>query len=398
MTLAGTRATHVEQKALRIPGDRLQGVLDQLVGRKGFQHATLAVQTADSSVNWSGAAGSAYTDGTPMTPDIPYFIASVDKLYTATAILKLYEEGRLSLGAPLSAYLPTELTDRIHVMSGVDRSNQITVGHLLGHTSGLADYLEDRPRAGRSLIERLIQGGDDITLSAQSAMGTVRDQLAPHFPPQDPMSERSKVRYSDTNYLLLIAIIEALYKQPLHEVVHRLVFAPSGMSHTYFLGVSEPLASTPKPATLWAGDQAIDLPQVLVSLRSIYSTVDDQIASLRALLGGELFDQPDTVGLMQRHWKRFGLPLDMAALRAPSSPIEYGSGMMRFALPRLYTPFRPIPPVVGHTGSTGSWLFFCPHYELLFSGTVDEASAGAVPFRVVVPRVLRAIEDANPGW
>ena len=101
---------------------------------------------------------------------------------------------------------------------------------------------------------------------------------------------------------------------------------------------------------------------------------------------------------MMRCWKRFGVPLDMAALRAPSSPIEYGFGMMRLALPRLYTPFRPIPPVLGHTGSTGSWLFHCPRYGLLLAGTVDEVSAGALPFRVIVPRVLRAVEDANRGW
>jgi CubicO group peptidase (beta-lactamase class C family) len=333
-----------------------------------------------------------------MSPDTPYFIASIDKLYTAAAVLKLQEEGRLALEATLSAYLPPELTDRIHVAGGVDRSDQITVGHLLSHTSGLADYLEDRPKGGQSLIERLIQGGSDLTLSAEGSMGTVRDDLAPHFPPQDPMSERSKVRYSDTNYLLLIAIVEALNHQPLHEVFHALIFAPAGMVHTYFLGVSEPLAPTPKPATLWAGDRPIDLPHVLVSLRSIYSTVGDQIASLRALLNGDLFDDPATLGLMHRCWKRFGLPLDAAALRAPSSPIEYGFGMMRFALPRMYMPLRPIPPVIGHTGSTGSWLFFCQHYGLLFAGTVDEVSAGAVPFRIVVPRVLRAVADANRGW
>jgi CubicO group peptidase (beta-lactamase class C family) len=393
VTQAVTQTTQVAHKQSRIPGDRLQELLDHLVEHKRFKHATLAVEATDGSFSWSGAAGTAYTDGTPMSPDIPYFIASVDKLYTATAILKLCEEGRLSLEAPLSTYLPPELTKRIHVKGGVDRSSQITVAHLLSHTSGLADYLEDRPRGGRSLIERLIEGGGDFALSAESSMSTVRDDLSPHFPPQDPLSERSKVRYSDTNYLLLIAMIEALYQRPLHEVFNELIFAPASMSHTYFLGVSTPLDPTPEPATLWAGDEAIDLPQTLTSLRSIFSTAADQIASLRALLKGELFDDPSTLGLMQRCWKRFGLPLDMAALRAPSSPIEYGFGVMRFALPRVYTPFRPIPPVIGHTGSTGSWLFHCPRHGLLFAGTVDEVSAGATPFRVIVPRVLRAIED-----
>ena len=397
MTQHEVREPQGVQRPLRIPGDRLQRLLGDLVGRKGFRHSILAVETVDGSVSWSGAAGTAYPDGTPMGPAIPYFIASIDKLYAATAILRLHERGRLRLDAPLSTYLPPELTDRIHVMGGVDRSDQIAVQHLLAHTSGLADYLEDRPRGGRSLIEDLIEGGEDRTLDFDEAMSGVRDDLKPHFPPQDPLSAHSKVRYSDTNYLLLIAIIETLYGRCLHDVYAEVIFAPAGMRHTYFLGMSQPLERTPEPATLWSGSRPLDLPQVLVSLRSIYSTVGDQIASLRALLSGELFDDPATLGLMQRCWKRFGFPLDAAALRAPSSPIEYGFGMMRFALPRVYTPFRRVPPVIGHTGSTGSWLFHCPEYGLLFAGTVDEASAGAVPFRVVVPRVLRAMEDANRG-
>ncbi len=392
------REDQVARKQLKIPGDRLQVILDDLVERKKLPHATLGVETVDGSVSWNGSAGIAYPDGTPMSPDIPYFIASVDKLYTATAILKLVEKGSISLDTPISEHLPPELTDRIHVREGVDHSDQITVGHLLSHTSGLADYLEDRPRGGKSLIELLLEGGEDRELNVTTAMSVVRNDLAPHFPPQNPESERSKVRYCDTNYLLLIAIIEALYQRGLREVFSDFIFTPAGMQQTYFLGVSEPLVPAREPAALWSGAQALDIPKVLVSLRSIYSTVGDQIASLRALLRGQLFDDPTTLGLMQRSWKRFGMPLDSAALRAPSSPIEYGFGMMRFALPRMYTPFRPIPPVLGHTGSTGSWLFHCPRYGLLFAGTVDEASAGAIPFRTIVPRVLRAIENANRGW
>lgn len=389
------REAQVARKRLKIPGDRLQAILDDLVERKKAPHATLGVETVDGSISWNGSAGIAYPDGTPMSPDIPYFIASVDKLYTATAILKLIEKGRISLDTRISEELPPELTDRIHVIGGVDHSDRITVGHLLSHTSGLADYLEDRPRGGQSLIEQLLEGGADRELDVTTAMSVVRNDLTPHFPPQDPESERSKVRYCDTNYLLLIAIIEALYQRELHEVFSDLIFTRAGMQQTYFLGVSEPQVPTREPAALWSGNEALDVPKVLVSLRSICSTAGDQIASLRALLGGQLFDDPATLGLMQRSWKRFGIPLDPAALRAPSSPIEYGFGMMRFALPRMFTPFRPIPPVLGHTGSTGSWLFHCPRYGLLFAGTVDEASAGATPFRVIVPRVLRAVEDAN---
>jgi hypothetical protein len=71
---------------------------------------------------------------------------------------------------------------------------------------------------------------------------------------------------------------------------------------------------------------------------------------------------------MQR-WHRFGLPKDLASLRLPGWPIEYGIGLMRFELPRILTPFRPVPAVIGHTGSLGSWLFYCPARDLYLAGT-----------------------------
>jgi D-alanyl-D-alanine carboxypeptidase len=65
-----------------------------------------------------------------------------------------------------------------------------------------------------------------------------------------------------------------------------------------------------------------------------------------------------------------------------------------FRLPRALTPFRPVPEVVGHTGSTGTWLFHAPELDLFMTGTVNQITAGAVPFRLV-PKVLRAAMEAG---
>ncbi len=66
-------------------------------------------------------------------------------------------------------------------------------------------------------------------------------------------------------------------------------------------------------------------------------------------------------------------------------------GVMRFQLPRLFTAMRRLPAVLGHTGSTGCWLFWCPEYDVCFAGSVNEVSAGDIPFRVV-PTFLQAIQ------
>ena len=63
---------------------------------------------------------------------------------------------------------------------------------------------------------------------------------------------------------------------------------------------------------------------------------------------------------------------------------------MRFQIPRIFTPLRPVPQVVGHTGSTGTWLFYAPEPDLYIAGAVNQFSAGAVPFQLI-PKVLRAV-------
>jgi CubicO group peptidase (beta-lactamase class C family) len=122
----------------------------------------------------------------------------------------------------------------------------------------------------------------------------------------------------------------------------------------------------------------------------VYSTTGDMISFLRGLMSGELFQSPETLATMQRDWHRFGFSLDRAVLRTPSWPIEYGVGMMRFRMPRLFTLPARMPPVLGHTGSTGCWLFYCPELDIFLAGSVNEVTAAAVPFKMV-PKILRVI-------
>ncbi len=143
---------------------RLQDVLHDLVSGRRVPHAILAVKSGDGSFRWTGPAGDARPDGTPLQADTPYFIASVDKLFTATVILKLRKRGAVDLDEPISTYLAERLIGRIHRLDGVDHTTDITVRHLLSHTSGLADWLEDRPKGGLSLIGRLVREGDIMHL------------------------------------------------------------------------------------------------------------------------------------------------------------------------------------------------------------------------------------------
>ena len=365
---------------------RLEALLRRLVLRAPIRQAILALETMDGSFRWAAAEGEPTANGSPMLAGTPFFLASIDKLLNATIVMKLAEGRQLDLDARICPYLPPALTRGLHRMNGTDYSERITVRHLLSHTSGLADWLEDRPKGGRSLIDRVISDGD-AALSIEDVTTVVRDELRPHFAPQDLAADRQMVRYSDTNFMLLIAVIEGVTGEPLHQVHERLLFWPLNLRHTYFVGRSQPVDPTPDPPILRVEGRPLHVPLLLRSVWGIYSTAADVLAFLRSFVRGEVFDDSATLASMQQRWTRFGFPLDRAALRAPGWPIDYGLGIMRFRLPRLFSPLHPMPAVVGHTGSTGCWLFFCPEQDLLLTGSVDEVTAGALPYRVV-PKML----------
>jgi CubicO group peptidase (beta-lactamase class C family) len=242
------------------------------------------------------------------------------------------------------------------------------------------------------MIESILDEGDRM-FTIEELAAYVGNHLKPHFPPQDLAGRRPKARYSDTNFMLLIAIIEHVTGKPLHEVHKEMLHKPLGLRETYFPGP----ARARDPMALSARGEPLKIPLLTESVRGIYSTTADMIAFLRALLGGEVFQARETLVAMQSSWHRFGFPLDRAALRSPGWPIEYGVGLMRFRLPRIFTPSSAMPAVLGHTGSTGCWLFYCPKLDVFLAGSVNEVTAGAIPFRTV-PRILSIFRRSPSRW
>lgn len=371
--------------------DGVERALDQLVaslaGRRNIDHVLLAVEKGDGSFRWGGARGQARPGGPPMGPDTPYFIASIDKLYVAALTLRLVEAGLVSLEGRLVDYLTGDLVEGLHLLDGVDYTPDITVRNLLTHTSGLPDWLEDRPKGGRAYIEILLDEGDRGWSLPEAVKRSTT--ITPHFPPQDLESAKPRIRYSSTNFEMLTLIIEAVVGAPVQSVLRQQVFSPLGLSATRVLDTN---VGTPDDgATLWMGDRPLDVPLALASMSAIYSTTADTITFLRSLVEGRFFERSETFAMMQQRFMRFGLPKSVAAVRAPSWPIEYGLGLKRYKVPRAIPPFRKAPAVIGHSGSTGTWLFYCPELDLYTAGTFDQAAAGAVPFRML-PRLLGLFE------
>ncbi|NJK82133.1 MAG: beta-lactamase family protein [Chloroflexaceae bacterium] len=118
---------------MTVTDQKLQTLIDKESRKANTHDVLLGVQSADGRVNFQGAAGDA-------TPQSPYFVASVSKMYTVAALMSLADEGRIDLAAPITDYLPGDLLDGIHVYKGMDYSRQLRVSQLIHQTSGLPNY------------------------------------------------------------------------------------------------------------------------------------------------------------------------------------------------------------------------------------------------------------------
>jgi CubicO group peptidase (beta-lactamase class C family) len=142
--------------------------------------------------------------GVPASPDTIYEIGSLSKQFTAAAIMLLVEEGKISLDERVSKYLPD-----LPAAWG-----EVTVRHLLTHTSGVPNY-------GGGDYDKL--RGQDVTPS--EIIKTVADRPLDFHPGE-------RYAYSNTNYTLLGMTIERISGKPYGEFMTEHIFQPMGMSAT----------------------------------------------------------------------------------------------------------------------------------------------------------------------
>ncbi|MBN1439718.1 MAG: beta-lactamase family protein [Anaerolineales bacterium] len=330
-----------------------------------IRSCALAVMKGDGSFAWAGAAGTANAaGGVPMTADTPVFMASVTKLFTAAAVMRLYEKGELALDDPMAEYLPEDLIRGIHVYQGKDYSGEITVAQLLAQTSGIADYYDGKGADGFSMYEMFLADPERIW-TVEETIARARDELKPDFAPGTAAS------YSDTNYQLLGKIIEAVTGKPLADVFDEYFFRPLEMGHTWLAAYSEPRDASAAPADVFAGDE--DVTQVRTNGSywadgGVVSTVKDSILFLKALREGRIL-RSDTLESMH----------DWRPLR--NLPFKYGFGTMYLEMSSVMG--LNAPPVWGHSGSNGSFLYYSEELDLYVAGTINQTEDRMTPFMLM---------------
>lgn len=187
-----------------------------------------------------------------------FWVASVGKQFAAAAVLKLVEQGRLRLDAPIGGILPDVPADKA----------AITVRQLLAHTSGLgqsyvSERQSDRATAVRAMLAEPLQGvpGD-------------------------------KFRYSNSNIQLAAAIIEVVSGKTYAEFAKVNLWAPAGLRATGLAG--SPGAAGVLPIK---GELPPRLRRSYWGEQGVYSTAPDLVRWYRALASGRVL-KPESVQLM----------------------------------------------------------------------------------------------------
>lgn len=211
--LAGIRIVPTEARAESIfTGKDWKAKLDQYLDRQSAvdQFSGVVLVVSDEKPLYAKAFG--YADksaGLPNTMQTKFNYASIGKMFTAVAIAQLVEKNLLSFEDSLNGLLPQfDSPSAIH----------ITVGDLLTHQSGLPDFFEQIDHFKSAMAS------DNMLTEFLPVLA----RLPVNFLP------RERFEYSNSNYMVLGAIIEQLSNQRYEDYIREHVFVPAGMVHTSF--------------------------------------------------------------------------------------------------------------------------------------------------------------------
>jgi len=274
-----------------------------------------------------------------MTLDTVFDCASLTKVIaTTTAIMQLWEQGKLRMNDPVAKYLPE---------FGQNGKQDITIRQLLVHYSGLAPDLDLATAwEGKETAYRMAFEG------------------APERPPG------AAFVYSDINFVVLGALVERLSGESLDEYSARHIFGPLGMKETRFV-----------PPSSW-------LPRIAPTEedenhRLLRGVVHDPTARRMGGVAGHagLFSTADDLAIFAQAWLDGGrsvlTPATIAKMTAPQQPVN-GTALRGFGWD-IDSPFSTnrgeMLPVgsYGHTGFTGTSLWIDPAtktYILLMTNAV----------------------------
>lgn len=194
-----------------LPAAKITSILEKYVER-GLPGITFLARKGDQY--WEEQKGMADLEkNRPIKPCMVWPGYNITKMFTATVILKLKEEGKINLDNPIAGYLPA------NIVAQVPGAAKITVRHLLNHSSGIENFWDN---------SQYILG----YLANPKRSYTVNDYLDAA---QGRLFEAgTDAAYSNTNYLLLALIIDHVTGKPHVQAYEKYITQRLGLTATYY--------------------------------------------------------------------------------------------------------------------------------------------------------------------
>ncbi len=277
-------------------------------------------------------------------PDQPFHTASIGKVFTATLVQMLAEKGLLATSDPVSRYLSHDLLAGLFTFGKVDYSDQVTIHHLLGHTSGINDYIEGKSTRRLKFLDEVLAEPEHLWTPQELLDYTRLYQKAIARPGQ-------KFFYSDTGYILLGLLIEQVTGKSFSRNLEESFFHPLEMNESYLMFYGQSIHQPVKPIEkIWLkGREVSEFKSLSCDWAGggVVSTTRDLQKFHRALQAGRLIDKAALVR-METCQHRF-LP-----------GIHYGLGMMEIRFSEFFFLLRHLPRLKGHIGILATHMFYDP--------------------------------------
>lgn len=311
--------------------------------------------------------------------DQRFHSASVGKLMTATLIFKAIEQEKFALNTPVHTIFESGFLDRLFIFKEQDYQKEVTIEHLLGHTSGINDYFESKTIDGSLFLDEVLKNSEqfwtpveliDFTRNRQKAIAKPGDTFL----------------YSDTGYVLLGLIVEKVFDKPFHQALKDFIFDPIGMQKTTFCFTGDhfdPSALAP----LYINGVDVHTFNSLscdFSGGGLSTTAQDLILFLEHLHKGKLINQTSL-----NH---------MSNIKHRYIPgLHYGLGMMQVRFGEFFFLLKNLPKLQGHLGVTGVHAWYDPNTEAYFVLNVGNAKDMEMSFRLSISIVQVVYKALNRG-
>jgi CubicO group peptidase (beta-lactamase class C family) len=265
---------------------RLESEFAARSSRDEFSGAALITRNgADLFAGCWGAANRA--DDVPITRGTRFGLASLSKTFTAVAIGRLVDAGKVAFTTAVADCLAPDFRPR-------DFDTRVTVHHLLTHTSGIADYFEES--------ELEIAAYADLWAERPNYGYRRPADFLPLFADLPRRAEPgSMASYNNAGFILLALVAEAVSSTPFIELVETEVLAPAGMTDSGYFALDEARSNVatghiPGADGNWRTN-VYSIPIVGGGDGGAFSTVDDLVRFLAAVDGGDLLS-PETSSTM----------------------------------------------------------------------------------------------------